>query len=324
MISTKATKYGIYGALLGALFPLMGMVVMLVSNNYRFSLAELLQTQKNDPLLWIIDLALPILAILGAAIGSRMDLLDIKNAELNNKNLLVEAAQQQLEEANSRLNQFIYSMSHNLRSPIANFRDIAELAAANLLSPEEITEMLQLVKPNLDRAEETITDIVAIVMNEKTEPEPTIIDWQGTISGIFNAVLPADKSRYQLTTNIYAPCTFTSDHLRISSLLDNLITNAIKYADLSKPASTVHVAVTVSARAATIEVADNGTGIAEEYRAKVFNMFFRASAQRMGSGLGLFIVKEIVDKLNGTITLTSEPGMGSTFTLVLPNEVVAA
>lgn len=324
MISTKATKYGIYGALLGAIFPLLGMVVIVVSNNYRCSLAELFQTQKNDPLLWIIDLAPPILAILGAAIGSRMDLLDIKNAELNNKNLLVEAAQQQLEEANERLNQFIYSMSHNLRSPIANFKDIIELVELGIMSAEQVKDMLVMLKPNLQRAEETITDIVGIVMNEKIEPAPRIIDWQETIQGVFNSVAQANKSRFRLTMNVYAPCTFSSDHLRINSLLDNLITNAIKYADLTKPASTVHVSVTVTARSATIEVADNGIGIAAEYQTRVFNMFFRASVQTMGSGLGLFIVKEIVDKLKGTITLTSEPGIGSAFTVVLPNEVAAA
>jgi signal transduction histidine kinase len=324
MISTKTIRYGIYGALLGAIFPLLGMVVMLISNNYRFSLAELFQTQKNDPLLWIIDLAPPILAIMGATIGSRIDLLDQKNAELNTKNQLVEATRQQMEEANARLNQFIYSMSHNLRSPIANFKDIVELVESGIISAEEVKEMLVMLKPNLGRAEETIKDIVGIVMNEKIEPEPRVIDWQNTIEGVFNAVAQANKSRFRLTMKIYAPCAFSSDHLRINSLLDNLITNAIKYADLAKPTSTVHVAVTVSAKSATIEVSDNGTGIAEEYRAKVFNMFFRASVQSMGSGLGLFIVKEIVDKLNGTITLSSEPGMGSTFTLVLPNELVAA
>tara|TARA_R110002060_G_scaffold42836_8_gene54347 strand:- start:30 stop:425 length:396 start_codon:yes stop_codon:yes gene_type:complete len=113
---------------------------------------------------------------------------------------------------------------------------------------------------------------------------------------------------------------FVSDSKRISILLNNFISNAIKYHDLNKNIPTVWVNIKTTKKEAIIEIKDNGLGIAEEQLDKIFNMFYRISSQIMGSGIGLYIVKEVLAKLNGTIEVESELGEGSMFILKIPNE----
>ncbi len=101
-------------------------------------------------------------------------------------------------------------------------------------------------------------------------------------------------------------------------MLSNLISNAIKYRDVSKAENYIKIRFNKNGKATIIEVEDNGIGIPEEYHQKIFDMFFRGTTRSEGSGLGLFIVKDIVEKLKGEITLHSE---GSTkFTVLLPHE----
>jgi signal transduction histidine kinase len=112
---------------------------------------------------------------------------------------------------------------------------------------------------------------------------------------------------------------FFSDPGRINILFMNLISNSIKYQspDLTNPF--VKIEIIVEGNQAEIVISDNSIGIEEEFHAKIFEMFFRASESSFGSGLGLYIVKQVVDKLQGTIKIDSKPGKGSIFKAVLPS-----
>jgi signal transduction histidine kinase len=118
--------------------------------------------------------------------------------------------------------------------------------------------------------------------------------------------------------NIRAP--FYSDHSRLLIIMNNMLSNAVRYRDPWKADCFVQVKVEVSETEALLEFTDNGIGIAEHYHAKIFNMFFRASADSKGSGLGLYIVKAAVEKLDGTIEVESELGVGTTFRITIPNQ----
>jgi signal transduction histidine kinase len=102
-------------------------------------------------------------------------------------------------------------------------------------------------------------------------------------------------------------------------VFNNLVSNAVKYCDNQKPITHVLIKVTVFKEEALIEVEDNGMGIEAGVIDKVFNMFFRASERSTGSGLGLYIVKETVEKLKGKITVTSDLGKGTTFHIRILN-----
>jgi signal transduction histidine kinase len=115
--------------------------------------------------------------------------------------------------------------------------------------------------------------------------------------------------------------TFYSAISRLNIIFNNLLSNAIKYADMDKENPMLEVRVTADDQKAEIRISDNGEGIPEESLTKIFDMFYRASTKGVGSGLGLYIVKEAVEKIQGTIQVQSEPGKGTEFILTIPSLV---
>jgi hypothetical protein len=112
---------------------------------------------------------------------------------------------------------------------------------------------------------------------------------------------------------------FYSDPYRLSLILNNLISNAIKYSDPHKDSSFLHITIHNEPDKVLLTFQDNGIGIEVDYIQKVFNMFFRATEKNEGAGLGLYIVKEAVQKLEGKIELESQIGKGTLFKIELPN-----
>jgi signal transduction histidine kinase len=109
-----------------------------------------------------------------------------------------------------------------------------------------------------------------------------------------------------------------TDPVRLKIILTNLIANAYKYQDVQKERSTIEVSCKRENKSLNLSVKDNGIGIREEYKEKIFEMFFRATDKSVGTGLGLYVVKEIVEKLGGTIEVKTNVGQGSEFNVVLP------
>ncbi|HEY6975955.1 MAG TPA: HAMP domain-containing sensor histidine kinase, partial [Chitinophagaceae bacterium] len=112
---------------------------------------------------------------------------------------------------------------------------------------------------------------------------------------------------------------FISDPTRINVIINNLISNSIKYADLTKEQPEININVSVTDNLATIEVTDNGVGIEEQHLDKVFVLFYRITSSTTGSGLGLYIVRETVEKLQGYITINSKKGKGTSIKITLPD-----
>src|SRR5690606_16639923 len=109
---------------------------------------------------------------------------------------------------------------------------------------------------------------------------------------------------------------FYSDSWRLKVILSNIISNAIRYRNGKDPV--IRVMVKVTGDKANVSVEDNGKGIVKEHLPSVFKMFYRATDDGHGSGLGLYIVKEAVEKLNGSIKISSREGAGTTVNLEIP------
>jgi signal transduction histidine kinase len=109
-----------------------------------------------------------------------------------------------------------------------------------------------------------------------------------------------------------------SDKNRLRIVMSNLIANAMRYHDLRKVERYIRVKHQMNGRVFYLKVEDNGQGIALEQHNRIFDMFYRGNEQSKGSGLGLYIVRETLTKLSGSIQLESAPGIGSTFTVKLP------
>lgn len=110
-----------------------------------------------------------------------------------------------------------------------------------------------------------------------------------------------------------------SDPSRISVILSNIISNSIKYADAKKSSNWIEISFKNEGRKYQLSIEDNGLGIEEEYQGRIFDMFYRPNDRSNGSGLGLYIVKETIDKLHGGIKLESRAGECTKFTITIPN-----
>ncbi len=118
--------------------------------------------------------------------------------------------------------------------------------------------------------------------------------------------------------NINPEMMVTTDRSRLKVILNNLIGNALKYSNPYSNDRLVSIVGEVENKRLKIQVQDNGIGISDEHQPKIFEMFYRASEKSQGSGLGLYIVKETLEKLNGQISVDSKPGKGSEFKIEVP------
>jgi signal transduction histidine kinase len=187
--------------------------------------------------------------------------------------------------------------------------DEDELKQCHSMMHERIQNMDLLIKEVIDFSRNARQEI----SKEKFELRPVV----QKILDDLKFMGPVDKMVLKLKIN--PDMEVITDPARLKMLLNNLISNAFKYADRQKEICEIEIGAEVENQHVTLWIKDNGQGIAPEQQQKIFNMFYRASEDSSGSGLGLYIVREIVTRLNGTIQLKSTLGQGSTFTLRLPN-----
>ena len=227
---------------------------------------------------------------------------------------------EELIKINVELDRFVYSASHDLRAPIASLLGLLEVARLeNDMTTME--RLLEMQKRSLLKLDNFIQDIVNYSRNNRLKVEGELIDFQVLIEGVFEQLHFMNQlSKMEKKISVASGLKFSGDRKRIEVILNNLISNAIKYADVSKENSFVEVRVEKSEDGVLISVADNGEGIDELHLPKVFDMFYRATQLSTGSGIGLYIVSEIIQKMKGRIEVTSKKGVGSTFMIYLPTQ----
>jgi signal transduction histidine kinase len=176
------------------------------------------------------------------------------------------------------------------------------------------------MESSIHKLDDTLKEILEYSRNARKELTVDEIDVSKIISDNLERMQYMPGSgliRKDVNVNIAAP--LFSDSYRVGVIFNNLISNAIKYSDPHKEDPFIRIDINVDEKRAVFVVEDNGIGIAREYIARVFDMFFRATTQKDGAGLGLYIVKEAVDKLHGTISIDSEPRVSTRFRIELPN-----
>lgn len=223
-----------------------------------------------------------------------------------------------LTKINKELDSFVYSISHNLRAPLLSVLGLLELASGET-NPELLTQYHEMMKSSIHKLDQTLKEILEYSRNARQGLVVSEINFGKIIDDNFERMqfMPGYE-RIQRDIKIEGDSIFASDAYRLSLILNNLISNAIKYADSSRD-SWIRIHIRVNSDAATIDFRDNGIGIEKDYIEKVFHMFFRATEKKEGAGLGLYIVKEAIEKLGGTIALDSEVGQGTRFRIELPN-----
>jgi len=234
---------------------------------------------------------------------------------------LLKRQNEELIKINAELDRFVYSASHDLRAPLMSVKGLINMIK---LDPEkENTEhYLGLIEKSINKLDHFISDIIHYSRNARMEVMPKEIDFQELLQESIDSLkFMEGAEKVRSVRNILVEVPFYSDYSRLLIIFNNLISNAVRYRDARKEDSFIKMDFNVNRKKAVLTFADNGIGIADEYIDSVFKMFFRANAESKGSGLGLYIVRGVVEKLNGTIAVQSTLGVGTTFTLEIPNLV---
>jgi signal transduction histidine kinase len=228
------------------------------------------------------------------------------------------ASRKKIEEAYAKLDKLFFVVSHDLKAPLHSIKGLINISKYT----DDITELKSYIKMMEERAtasENFITEIADYSKTTNTSSIKTEINLKSTVKEIVELVRFGDKSEeIRFIINIADDLSITNDLLRFRIVLSNLISNAIQYHHNNKKDRYIKISADVNEDQCEITVADNGTGIEKEHLGKIFDMFYRASTQISGSGLGLYLVKDAVNTLQGSITVESTPKEGTTFHIVLP------
>jgi len=227
---------------------------------------------------------------------------------------------EELKKSNNELDKFVYSVSHDLRAPLSSIIGMVELIEADA-TDEMLKGDLKLIKDSINKLDGFILDILDYSRNSRTEIRPQEIQFTPLVNDIVKRLkyMTPENRPVDISVTIDEQAVFYSDNSRISIILNNLVSNAIRYSDYTKPQSFININIATDAEKAIISIKDNGIGINREKHEKIFEIFYRVSKVSKGSGLGLYILKETVEKLGGTIQLYSELAQGSEFVINLPN-----
>jgi signal transduction histidine kinase len=227
---------------------------------------------------------------------------------------------EELVKINKELDSFVYSVSHNLRAPLMSVLGLLNLVQIENKSDKALDTYFLMMQNSIHKLDDTLKEILDYSRNARSELNIEAIDLQKVIEDCFERLMYIDGSdQINKTVLVKGTRQFYTDAYRLSVVLNNLISNAIKYRDNTKNYNIIDIRATITDTAVEITFRDNGIGISEEFLSKIFNMFFRATDRSEGAGLGLYIVKETVEKLNGTIKVNSTIGEGTNFYILIPN-----
>jgi signal transduction histidine kinase len=240
----------------------------------------------------------------------------ISEDELVRKEIFANQKNAELQKVNVELDRFVYSVSHDLRSPLSSIQGLINLAKLTQ-EPAEIMEILSMIEDRINSQDHFIREIIDYARNARTETIHQPVALKEVVAEVISSLrysVNAELIRFDI--RISDKIILHSDKTRLTVILSNLIGNAIKYHDLTRKDPYIEVAF--DEEQSMIAISDNGSGISSEHVGRVFDMFYRAAENSKGSGLGLFITREAVTKLGGSIRLESEVGKGSSFFVHLP------
>jgi len=217
---------------------------------------------------------------------------------------------------------FVANASHELRTPLTSIRGFVEaLEDGGVEEPSTARRFLERIRSAADRMTSLVSDLLELSRLESGErpplwehlaPEEVVDEVIAALSGL------AGAKQIEIKTDVSAP-EFETDRDRLRGVLENLVENALKYTPVGG-----HVVVSARTHDGSVvfEVKDDGPGIGAEHLPRLFERFYRVDKARSrelgGTGLGLSIVKHLAESLGGAVSVSSEPGVGSRFSVRLP------
>ncbi len=247
------------------------------------------------------------------------DLLNA-NQQLRLQQEELKAAMKELSDRNFELDQIVYRTSHDIRSPLTSMLGLISLINLEEV-PEYLREYIDQIENSIRKLDNFVRDMLNFAKTNRTHPKAEVIDFDQLIGKCFEQIkyLPHFD---QIQKDIICsgnPEKFRSDSFRLDVVFSNIISNAVKYMNPLREDPFLKIDIALDDAGAQIVFRDNGIGISQNYLNRVFEMFFRATDKAKGSGLGLYIVKQTIEKLGGTIQISSEYGEGTEISIYLPS-----
>lgn len=243
----------------------------------------------------------------------------IQNAyDIYHTRFLLREQNVQLKKAYDELDKFVYSASHDLRAPLASVLGLVKVAKSDEV--QKMPDYLNMIESTIHKMDVFVQNIIRYHRSNRADVDINHIQFGKLIDEIIQ-----DLSSNQITEHISInkkisePVFIRSDEGRIRIILNNILLNAFKFTDDSKPYATVNINITTTHEKSLIEIEDNGTGISEDLHEKVFEMFFRGNHKNAGSGVGLYVANEAIKKIKGQLKLNSKPNEGTKFYIEIPN-----
>ena len=251
-------------------------------------------------------------------------LFEEKNKQLEKANLKLQNSEKHLKELNSTKDKFFSIIGHDLRNPLNALLGFSELISGN--SRDYTSEEIQRYSKIINEAAKNIHLLIENLL-EWSRSQSGNIDYNPESTDLMTVVLEtikvfeihADKKGISLESEIQEDIILYADRNLLSAILRNLVNNAVKF---TPNGGEVRIYSKQTESEITISVEDNGIGMSEEQLDNLFrldnNVTMPGTSEEKGTGLGLILCKEFVDMHNGTLTATSQPNVGTTFSFTLP------
>ncbi|MCW3101630.1 MAG: domain S-box-containing protein [Bacteroidetes bacterium] len=252
--------------------------------------------------------------IIGTACYSR-DITENKKNEASLKR-----SEAHLKSANRDLETFIYRASHDLRGPLSSIMGLTNVSRLEV-SDKKALSYIDMISISTKRLDDTLIGLVQTMALKDVAKFEDEIDFKHMINETFGKFQFYEGfSRMKFDVGIRLSEPFISSRLILQPVIQNLIENSIKYQNLNEEHPTTKISISDTPVELHIVFEDNGIGMDKLIQDKVFDVYYKGTQSSKGSGLGLYIVKTALEKINGSIELESEPGKGSRFFIRLPKQ----
>lgn len=270
--------------------------------------------------------------------GAIRDISDLKqvenqliklNGELRKQNLALalreeelNIAMKELSDRNFELDQLVYKTSHDIRSPLTSILGLVNIAKKDD-DKEARFQYLNKIEKSILKLDEFVKSMLNYAKASRVDVKLEKLELKELINGCIRDLEYLDNyDKIETKIDIRGSnATFRSDPLRLKIIFSNIISNAYKYCDDDKETCHLNIKVSITKKGLKIGFKDNGIGINEAHLSKIFDMFYRATEKSEGSGLGMYIVKQSIEKLEGTIKINSKEQVGTEIEIFLPASV---
>lgn len=277
------------------------------SNSYEVKV----KTKNGDVRYWLISGA-PNYDLNGNVVGSigvHLDITDLKSLQLQKENLLAK-----LERSNNELQEYAHIVSHDLKSPLRSIDALVSWLKEDNKGKLDDTSLknFDLIEGTLEKMEQLITDILDYSSIETDTNEKDIVDLNKIVNDLTTILYIPDHISVRLINTLPM---INGDGIKLQQLFQNLISNAAKFID--KEQGFIDIDVEDLKSHYKFSIQDNGMGIDKKFHDKIFKIFHSLNKSKDSTGIGLSIVKKIVNLHEGRIWLESEPNVGTTFYFTL-------